>query len=180
MQPTPTKTDVPICDSDRQPCYLWIHLPVSPGRVITFPSIKQAYTFAEKYVYEENARPLLPGDEVKKEFDTTWSNADGVMWVSPGMFWNMTLAQIYNDISAGNIPDYNQWMTLGTVEHQMIIGLGSDLPEDCYTRFCVPNGYTLEDHDKPEDMPPLLRLVAAEEELYDYEFDYENGRWIRS
>ena len=182
MQPTPTKTDVPMCDSDTQTCYLWIHIPVGYGRVITFPSIKQAYTFAEKYVYEENARPLLSTEQADKEFDTSWTGADGVIWISPGMGWDMPLTKIYDDISSGNLPKHNQWMTVSTACHQMLIGLGLDLPVECSTRFCVPDGYTLEDHDKPEDMPPLLRLeeTKVNEEVYDYEFDYENGSWIRS
>lgn len=159
MQPTPTKADIPICDEDARACYLWIHLPQGPGRIITFPSIKQAYAFAEKYVLEDNASPLLVRRSAfryrERSCDTTWTSADGVKWISPTMTWDNTLYKIYIDIQSGKIPEYKQWMTVFTTKHQMIIGLDSDLPETC-RQYTGVDGYTLEAHDKPEDMPPLL------------------------
>jgi hypothetical protein len=181
MQPTPTKTDVTQSPLDIQPCYLWIHLPYTPDSVITFPSIKQAYAFAEKYVYEKNARPLVPAEEIDTDRGAVWTATDDVKWISPDMYWDNTLDKIYDDIKADTLPAYKQWMVVSTGSHQMLIGLGFDLPNECINHFCAPRSYTLEDHDKPEDMPPLLRDTCYNEHRdksaspYTYEDQYERA-----
>ena len=157
MLPTPTKTDIPMCDADVQPCYLWIHLPYDTGRVITFPSIKQAYVFAENYVFDKNAYPLVDA----ASSDVIWTAADGVKWVSPTMTWDKTLSKIYDDIQNCNLSEDKQWLAITTTYHQMIIGLGSDIPEKCRL-YTPPSGYTLEAHDAPEDMPQLLWMPEME------------------
>lgn len=215
-QPVPTKTDVPHSDADAQTCYLWIHLVSGYDRVITFPSVKQAYLYAEQYVFETSLKP----DEVTHNTikavktikaintnDVVWTAADGITWVSPDTCWDITLTKIYDDITAGTFPEDKQWDILSTCYHQMVIGLGTDLSEDCVNKYCT-HGYTLEDHNKPEDMPPLLHhyeprftgsAFGGDEKRYgidaaaaaallqqeqhqenndDYhEFDYEHGRW---
>jgi hypothetical protein len=203
MQPMPTKTDVPHSDTDAQTCYLWIHLVSGYDRVITFPSVKQAYVYAEQYVFENNAQPSEVTDNTDNTNDVVWTAADGGIWVSPDTLWDATLTKIYDDITADTLPKDKQWDILSTCCHQMVIGLGADLSEDCANKYCT-SGYTLEDHDKPEDMPPLLRSypdiqlrgtafggderrygIAAtgeqqEQSQDDYhEFDYEHGRWYR-
>jgi len=209
-QPMPTKTDVPPSDADAQTCYLWIHLVSGYDRVITFPSVKQAYLYAEHYVFETSLKP----DEVTHKTikadntnDVVWTAADGITWVSPDTCWDITLTKIYDDITADTLPEDKQWDILSTCYHQMVIGLGTDLSEDCVNKYCT-HGYTLEDHDKPEDMPPLLRTAfeprftgsafGGDEKRYgidaaagewqkqlqddndDYnEYDYAHGRWYR-
>jgi hypothetical protein len=159
MQPMPTKTDVTHSDADAQTCYLWIHLVSGYDRVITFPSVKQAYVYAEQYVFENNAHSGEVTENTININDVVWTAADGVTWISPDTCWDTTLTKIYDDITADTLPKDKQWDILSTCCHQMVIGLGTDLSEDCADKYCT-SGYTLEDHDKPEDMPPFLRTQS--------------------
>jgi hypothetical protein len=92
--------ELSISDIDVQPCYLLIHFAHGPGRVITFPSIKQAYAFAEKYANDTD-EPLQPTG-------------------------NDPLTQIYNDIQTGI---QKEWGIVQRTMYQLFIGLGSDIPK---------------------------------------------------
>ena len=83
---------------DKQPCYLLIYLLHAPHRVITFPSIKQAYTFAKEYVLNNTGL-----------FD----------------YWHVSLANIYDDIKTGEL---QEWAIVQTYSAQLFIGLGNDIP----------------------------------------------------
>jgi len=159
MQPTPSFAHANPClcagrnTADKQPCYLWIHLPYGPGRVITFDSITAAYTYGEKYVFTDQARHATDDDGDGGGDGPTWTSSDGMKWIAPYMDWDMTLCKILNDISDGIKPHKDHWLFVSTERHQMLIGLGFNLPLDSQlSRW----GYSLEAHDKPDDMPALL------------------------
>lgn len=70
--------------------------------------------------------------------------------------WNVTLCEILKDVSQNVIPNGKHWLYISTEIHQILIGLGSDLPEEN-----IPmRGYTLEEHDKPEDIPHRFVLKS--------------------
>ena len=172
MQPTPTKTDIMtlVGTTDAQPCYIWLHLPYGRGRIITgFTSIRQAYVYAEKYIYEANARPFIETPDTDTDDDNIiWTAADGKKWVSPGMSWNWLLSDIYVDIETYNKPKHDQWFCLSTNRHQIIIGLGNNLPP-AY-RLCMYNhaGFDVEPLDSPDStiyqpiMPSMMVCANCE------------------
>jgi hypothetical protein len=148
MEPIPTKSNIPTATSDIQPCFLWIHHYSNPTRVITFYSLKQAYNYAERFLLRQIARQLTAEDEEKdKSEHIIWTAADDVKWIAHNTSWANTLSKIYDDIDVNTIPEDGTWVTILSNEYQMIIGLGSDLPEALSKKPYVPNGYTLEKYD---------------------------------
>jgi len=164
MQPLPTKADFLEQGVDATPCYIWIHMCYGPGRVITFPSIKQAYIYAEKFVYENEAKPLEAGRQTDPAWDNIWTAADGAKWIVPGMTWGSSLEKIYQDYILGCEPADQQWMTVSTGGCQMILGIGSDLPEHVVARMINPHGYTLMPWDHMPHMPLIKRLPTPKPE----------------
>lgn len=138
------------------PCYVWIHRPFSPGRVVTFNKISDAYDFGIKLIFYERAAPLNPVDSADST-DITWTAQDGTHWLCPDTVWDVKLCKILTDVSQNVKPFRNHWCYISTEMHQVLIGLGSNIPDED-----IPmRGYTLEEHDKPEDMPPLLYLSSS-------------------
>ena len=178
MQPTPSYAHGPTCIcADKQkdetctahtllctcaelpdsvPCYVWIHLAAGTDRVVTFESLAAAYAWAEKYMFTdcaclwESVRDLSRGGD-----DPVWTAADGAIWTVRHMTWNTSLCLIKNNISRGVKPWKDHWMMLSTDRHQVLLGLGVDLPV-AEKAWISPFSYTLEAHDQPDDMPPLI------------------------
>jgi hypothetical protein len=132
------------CVSVEKPCYLWIHLPQGPGRIITFPSPALAYAFADNYISGEMA--------------TLVADSDG-QYV-PDVQRDITLCRLSREIATGVNPVHNgHWFIMSSDRHQMLVGLGENVPMDLL--HVLPSGYTLEAHDKTDDMPPLVYLPVS-------------------
>lgn len=122
-------------DVDTTQCYVWIHRPTTEDRVVTFNKILEAYKFGIELVFAEK---MTSGQDSG--------------WAAPEIDWSMPLCEILTDISHYIIPLGNHWQFIVSDVHQVLIGLGSTLPAENIGPF----GYTLEAHDKPEDMPALF------------------------
>ena len=123
--------------------YLWIHLPYGPARIITFPDARMAYTYATNYINTEIVDLLSVGESVDD------------------ISYDMTLCSLTAAIEAGTTPPrHGHWMIMSTDRHQMLVGLGTNVPAElCH--LMMPNGYTLEAHDQMDDMPPLVYPAVA-------------------
>lgn len=143
MTDTNTTThDTPCaCVSVDKACYLWIHLPHGPGRIITFPSPALAYAFADKYISGEMAA-LVAESEGQYE---------------PDVQRDITQCRLSTEMATGVKPARDgHWFIMSSDRHQILVGLGLDVPKDLL--HLMPSGYTLEAHDQPDDMPPLVYL----------------------
>lgn len=130
--PSRTHTEPCSCpaDTDNTQCYVWIHRPWAEGKVVTFNKISEAYNYGIKLVFAENGKQY--------EYDEP--------------IWDLPLCKILKDISQNVKPYRNHWQYISTHVHQVLIGLGSTLPDED-----IPmRGYTLEAHDKSADMPALF------------------------
>jgi hypothetical protein len=130
------------CVPTAVPIYLWIHLPYGPARIITFPDARLAYTYATNYITSEIVDLLSVGESVCD------------------ISYDMTLCSLTAAIEAGTVGSNNgHWMIMSTDRHQMLVGLGTNVPAElCHL---MPNGYTLEAHDQMDDMPPLVYPAVA-------------------
>jgi hypothetical protein len=127
------------CVAVDTPCYLWIHLPHGPGRIITFPNPALAYTFADNYINGEMA--------------TLVAESEGQYM--PDVQRDITLCRLSAEIATGIKPARDgHWFIMSSDRHQMLVGLGQNVPNDLLR--LMPSGYTLEAHDQPDDMPHLV------------------------
>lgn len=124
---------------DAKPCYLFIHFPHKQSKVITFNSIRAACAYAEKYIIDHEGKDIMPDDDIDYEFDTIWTIGDGVI-VWAAVEWMNTVCSILKDVSNNTDSD---WPFMITKNHQMIIGLGTNL-NDNQRQLCDRYGYSLE------------------------------------
>jgi hypothetical protein len=151
MLPLPTQTN--YCNDGRT-CFLWIHHYRDPSRVIVFPSIKQAYVFAERHALSIHARQFTVSDETRDPSQNIiWKAKNGTKWIAPELFWDNTLSKIYEDIETKNLDDDYTWMALSSNTHQILIGLGNDLPNTIRNSKYVQNTYRLENYETLLDRP---------------------------
>jgi hypothetical protein len=163
MYPLPIREHEPSCSctaaATAVPCHLWIHKSGGPGRVITFPSVEEAYRYGEHYILTTNATPFHERTRAHNPWETiVWRSEDGTWWWVEGGAWGDSLCQITAEIAGGSTCNGRDgrphWLFLGTPAEQLLIGLGSDLPPSAQLTTC-PVGYTLEDSQ-------TLGQVAAE------------------
>jgi len=161
---------------------LWIHLPKTHGRVITFDSLTEAYAYGIKHIFESNARPLRPDDDYDLDFWDLlpWTAADNTNWCIPYLSRYMTLCDLLNSAASGLKPEDSPLLFLTTEKCQLLIGLGRTLPHTSdIIKMIKPHGYTLEHISDPtvnpniihcdtDDLPDIIELE------YTGPIDYED------
>lgn len=146
---------------NKSPAYLWIHLPETHDRVITFDSVTDAYAYGIKYIFDESARPVRSDDDNDLDFWDLipWTAADGTNWCIPYLSLYLTLCDTLNSIAAGLDSCDDPLLFLTTEKRQLLIGLGHDLPHTPTTsRMVDKDGYTLEHHADQTIDPTIIYM----------------------
>lgn len=168
-------------EQNQSPCYLWIHLPKTHGRVITFDSLTDAYTYGIRYIIADSARPLKSDDDNDLDFWDLepWAASDGTNWCIPYLSRYMNLCDWLNSVASGLMQEDSPLIFLTTEKRQLLLGLGKNLPYTSDTIHMIKNyGYTLEHCSDQTINPTIIRYSENTIDLpdileYNGPIDYE-------